>query len=149
VKVLPLLACSLLVSSFAFADLVDSCSLTNKTACVLNTDQVWAEFLVTLPNYAYCGVKVLADTYPTPAVLAEFQAGLYVTAGPRWDFTFEQVGQINGNLTYPVGDQPLFATLFNVYTRNGQTLTDYVHSKLATVYRPNPTVVLIAMPCPR
>jgi hypothetical protein len=129
VKVLPLLACSLLVSSFAFADLVDSCSLTNKTACVLN--------------------KVLADTYPTPAVLAEFQAGLYVTAGPRWDFTFEQVGQINGNLTYPVGDQPLFATLFNVYTRNGQTLTDYVHSKLATVYRPNPTVVLIAMPCPR
>lgn len=147
-RYLPLLALASLFSTFAHADLADSCALTNKTACVLNSDQSWAEFTVMLPNYAYCGVRFVADTYPNPTALADFQAGLYVTAGPRWDLTSEQMGWINGNLAYPVGTDPLFATFFNVYTRDGQTLAQYVHEKLATTYRPNPTVMLIAMPCP-
>jgi hypothetical protein len=146
-RLVPFFASAFLFAMSLNADLADSCSLTSKTACVLNSDQTSAEFLVMLPNYTYCGVKFVADTYPTASLLADFQAGLYVTAGPRWDLITEQTGSIVDNLIYPVGPQPLFATFFNVYTRNGQSLNDYVHAKLATTYRANPTVMLIAVPC--
>lgn len=146
-KLLPLIAASLLLNSFAHADLVDSCALTNKTACILNKPTYEAQFVMMLPNYAYCGVRFLSDTYPTASVLANFQAGLYVTAGPRWDMIAEQSGYVNGVLIYPVGSTPMYMTFFNVYTRNGQSLNDYIHEKLATSYNSNPTVTLIAMPC--
>ena len=146
-KALPFFIFALFLNNFAHADLADSCSITNQTSCVLNNDLGYAEFLVTLPNYSYCGVKFLSDTYPNAAVLEDFAAGLYVTAGPRWDLTAEQTGYVEGNLVYPVGSDQLFATFFDVYTRVGCSLNDYIHAKLATTYRPNPTVSLVAVDC--
>jgi hypothetical protein len=148
-KWLPLVLVILAFTVSARADLADSCSITDRTACVLNSDQNNAQFFVALPNYIYCGIKLLADVYPNQATLADFQAGLYVTAGPRWDQISEQVGVIQSNLIYPLGTTPLLATFLNVYTRNGQTLNDYVHAKLGTSYRANPTVMLVTVACPK
>jgi|GEM_PF-3738216 len=146
-KALPFFLLPLLFGTFAHADLADSCSPTDRTACPLNADANNVQYVVMLPNYRYCGVKFLSNTYPSAAILADFAAGLYVTAGPRWDLTLEQTGQVHDVLTYPLGANPLFATFFNVYTRNGQSLTDYIQSKLATTYQPHPVVSLIAEGC--
>jgi len=135
------------ISSVAFAGLGDDCSITEQTSCVLNKDTAYAEFIVNLPNYVHCGVRFVSDTYPDETTLADFAEGLYVTAGPSWDTTAEQEGYFETNLTYPVGENPLFITLFSVYTRSGESLNDYVHSKLATTYQPAPTVSLQALPC--
>lgn len=135
------------VNNLAFADLSTDCLISGKTSCMLNSDEPGKEFLVGLPNYETCGVRFVSDTYPVQGTWEDFAEGLYVTSGPTWDTAAEESSYFFENLFYTVGPDQWFMTLFTVYTRSGESLADYVHSKLATRYQPSPTVTLQAVPC--
>ena len=142
------LAFATLLPMFALADLATDCYISDKTACPLNANDPWAEFILPLPNYEVCGVKVLSNTYPDAARLLNFAQGLYVIVGPRWDLMEEVSPNLgSGNLTYAAGSQQWFSAYFQVFTRSGASLNDHIQQTLATQYQPSPTVTFVAESC--